>query len=435
MSQRLAVRDTRRRRATASERHELARRRRAARRRDAVRLELRARLGRRSSRSSTPARTSFGSSTGPMPCAVERATNVVLDLAHRRTSRVRRRDRDDDAVVRRHRRRARSRARRRSAPAPRDPSPSSRIANSSSRDGGRALHHDAPGCERATICISASMWPRCSVCLPVAAAALHVADVRDGERRARRARRSTSRAPRAPRASTDRRRSRRGHVAIDVVGDEQLARVAPQIVDRALRARVALLGAVAERDDPLARCGERGSALPSPPSRRCRRASAFVLCVQRLHLEQREHAEEELPHDREREVALRQLDDAARSDSRSRRGNRRARPRSRPCPSISPASLSSSVAWPIRSSAMFASAMSSSRIGPWPHHSDSRWPSTSRSSPRRSRYWTNAESDVVMSARSENAHAARHLVELRMPVRLVVARDRRTGPCRPASTR
>ena len=35
---------------------------------------------------------------------------------------------------------------------------------------------------------------------------------------------------------------------------------------------------------------------------------------------------------------------------------------------------------------MFASAMSSSRIGPCPHHSDSRWPSTSRSSPRRSRY-------------------------------------------------
>src|SRR5690242_16812344 len=63
----------------------------------------------------------------------------------------------------------------------------------------------------------------------------------------------------------------------------------------------------------------------------------------------------------------------------------------------------------MRSNAMFASAMSSSRIGACPHHSDRRWPSTSRSSPRRSKY-------------SLNLDATGHLVELRMPIWLVVPR-------------
>src|SRR5690349_3283428 len=82
---------------------------------------------------------------------------------------------------------------------------------------------------------------------------------------------------------------------------------------------------------------------------------------------------------------------------------------SRPFPSALPASPSNNVAWPIRSRAMFARAMSSSRIGACPHHSDRRWPSTSRSSPRRSKY-------------SLNFDATGHLVELRMPIGFVVPR-------------
>src|SRR5512132_3008018 len=92
----------------------------------------------------------------------------------------------------------------------------------------------------------------------------------------------------------------------------------------------------------------------------------------------------------------------------------------RPFPSTWPASLSSNVASPIKSSATFANAMSSSRIGPWPHHSERRCPSTRRSSPSRSRYGKNA-SVVAREVMSENAHTARHLVELRVPVRFVVS--------------
>src|SRR6185369_15572654 len=54
--------------------------------------------------------------------------------------------------------------------------------------------------------------------------------------------------------------------------------------------------------------------------------------------------------------------------------------------SPSPASPSSSVAWPIRSSARLARLMSTSSTGPCPHHSLTRCPSTRASSPRRSRY-------------------------------------------------
>ena len=69
---------------------------------------------------------------------------------------------------------------------------------------------------------------------------------------------------------------------------------------------------------------------------------------------------------------------AGNCESRARRGGRRAGRRRRPRPS-------SSVACPTRSSARLARLMSTSSTGPWPHHSPSRWPSTSASSPRRSR--------------------------------------------------
>src|SRR5688572_29347015 len=81
----------------------------------------------------------------------------------------------------------------------------------------------------------------------------------------------------------------------------------------------------------------------------------------------------------------------------------------------------------MRSSAMFASAMSSSRMGPWPHHSDTRCPRTRRSSANLSRY---SNSTV-----SESFQTARDLIELRVTVDLfgagvekrsrVVARARR----------
>src|SRR5688572_6008045 len=81
---------------------------------------------------------------------------------------------------------------------------------------------------------------------------------------------------------------------------------------------------------------------------------------------------------------------------------------------------------------MLASAMSSSRIGPCPHHSERRWPSTRRSSPSRSRYSKTSSLPAVNvvsvinqragSRRSKALDSARNLVELRMPVNLVRAR-------------
>ena len=121
---------------------------------------------RESSRSSTPARTSFEPRRvrRRAPRAPRRMSR--LDLAHRRTPGVRRRHRHHDARRRRARRRARSRARRRSAPAPRDPSPRRGSRTARRATVGARITMSAPGCDRATICISASRWPRCSVWRP-----------------------------------------------------------------------------------------------------------------------------------------------------------------------------------------------------------------------------------------------------------------------------
>src|SRR5438093_1152651 len=75
----------------------------------------------------------------------------------------------------------------------------------------------------------------------------------------------------------------------------------------------------------------------------------------------------------------------------------------------------------MRSRATFARAMSSSSRGPWPHHSDNRWPRTSRSSPNRRRYWKRA-SFTRNPARWPSVHpdAARRPIELRVAVGLVV---------------
>ena len=55
------------------------------------------------------------------------------------------------------------------------------------------------------------------------------------------------------------------------------------------------------------------------------------------------------------------------------------------CASSLPACVSNRRAWPMKSSAMLAIAMSSSSTGPWPVHSPRRCPSTRDESPRRSR--------------------------------------------------
>ncbi len=128
----------------------------------------------------------------------------------------------------------------------------SRISNSSSRDGSARFTMRHPDASARRSASPTSMCPRCSVCLPVAAAALHVADRRNGQRRAREHLRPPARCHALGERARDPRRVRPSlDLAIDGVGDEQLARVAPQLIDGALRARMALVRAVAERDHPL----------------------------------------------------------------------------------------------------------------------------------------------------------------------------------------
>src|ERR1700742_1124851 len=69
-----------------------------------------------------------------------------------------------------------------------------------------------------------------------------------------------------------------------------------------------------------------------------------------------------------------------------------------PFPSTGAANEYSSRACPSRSRPILASAMSSSSIGAWPHHSDSRCPRIKASSARRSVYSTSGVSETVMDA-------------------------------------
>ena len=211
---------------------------------------------------------------------------------------------------RRARRRARSRARRRSAPEPRDPSP---------RRGSRAARR----CDEC--------GARITIWLPDATArgsAFPTEDVRDVRCGALRGRLSAC-TPRAGVVEPARRagspRSARCHAARERfgirrpapacsaarsagVGDEQLARVAPQIVERRLRARVALSGAVAERDHPLRRVAHVIARLldrlGGDAGERRRRATAESASI----WSNENDAEQQLPHDRDSEVASRQLD-------------------------------------------------------------------------------------------------------------------------------
>src|SRR3984893_9366492 len=69
-----------------------------------------------------------------------------------------------------------------------------------------------------------------------------------------------------------------------------------------------------------------------------------------------------------------------------------------PLPSTFAAYEYSSRACPSRSRPILASAMSSSSIGAWPHHSDSRCPTISASSARRSVYSTSGVSEISIDA-------------------------------------
>ena len=142
---------------------------------------------------------------------------------------------------------------------------------------------------------------------------------------------------------------------------EQFAGVAPQGVQGALHPAVALLGAVTEPQRPLLgvvavvgdlldRLGRERRELAVRPAASCR--------VQQLLV----GGEVQLPGDRVGRSRRWAAPPTARCGRRVPRAGRPTRPRRRPV-------SSRKRAWPSRSSAMLASATSSSSTGAWPAHS------------------------------------------------------------------
>ena len=355
-------------------------------RRDAVGLELR--LGRVGLSQSVVQAGEYTvrSSTRSYPSASQRGHDLLLDHLHRGTAGVGRRHLHRHRSVGSSARTSeRSRARRCPAPAPRDPGCRAAPRAGLLGAGVARLTISPPGASARGSASRPAGGPRCSVCRPWRPPRVHV---RRSGGSVSVARRTTSLTTSTPRG-LERRRLRRAPRP-RAAGPPRPPRTARRC--RA-RARPAPSGPA---DDsrrcrrparaPTRRCGGRDSGLPCRPWPRCRRARCAAA---RWRASSEQHApgvEEELAYDGDAEVAVGQLDQVDVAVVDRRRGSRPARPRRAPCPRPRRRAGGSSVACPMRSSATLASAMSSSRIGPCPHHSDSRWPSTSRSSPSRSRY-------------------------------------------------
>ena len=196
-------------------------------------------------------------------------------------------------------------------------------------------HHVAPGCARCSTCISASRWPRCSLCRPArppvciqrsagrckVASREHAIDGRVPRRLDRLAVDGDARPPPA------RARPRPSRTARPCTSTARPARP---------RAGVALLGAVAQPDHPFGRMAHMIGHLLHGLGRDLGEARVRGL-LQRLQIGVHERRIEQLAHHGRGEVAVRLLDQQHVGDRRARRAGRRAASSSRPLPSISPA--------------------------------------------------------------------------------------------------
>src|SRR4029079_8921704 len=202
------------------------------------------------------------------------------------------------------RRRAQCRARRRSPPALRDPlpDPGSRTARRGS--GWRALPRRPRVRAREDLHLAQHMTEVFGV--PTAApAALHVTGIRNTKAGTLEDRQYLF-APRRLESARIHAVTTRGYFAVDVVGNEQLSRVPPQIVPRLLRPPVALVGPSAERHDPLRAVADMVPRLLERLGRNPREIGVAAL-LQRIHLQQRVDAEQKLPDDGEAEITLGEL--------------------------------------------------------------------------------------------------------------------------------
>ena len=156
-------------------------------------------------------------------------------------------------------------------------------------------------------CNSDRMWPRCSLWRPVRPPLC----MWPSRGRVSVASASTSPTLVVPGAAQRRRIDGDAGLdqrALDRVGLEHLAGIGPQIVERSLRPRVAVLGAVAEADRSTRRHGAGDRPFPSPPWRRWRRAVSSLDRASRSKYGIGEGGVEQLPHHRIGEVAVGLLD-------------------------------------------------------------------------------------------------------------------------------
>ena len=161
-------------------------------------------------------------------------------------------------------------------------------------------------------------------------------------------------------------------------------------VERVAHARRAIRRCRRRGAPPSRRHAAGGSALPSAPCRRCRRARRRSSARSRCHSSFSQVASAKLrstvnaksPRGSSTSVEVEEVALVAQE------GELVLVVRAPPLASSLPARVSSARAWPSRSSAMLDSAMSSSSIGAWPHHSARRCGRIRQVSPMRSRYCT-----------------------------------------------
>ena len=135
-----------------------------------------------------------------------------------------------------------------------------------------------------------------------------------------------------------------------------------------------LVGAVAQPHHPVGGVLLVVARLLHAPCRRCRRARRRSSARSRSQSSFRKVGDDEVAQHREGEVAARQLDQReVEVVALVAQEGELVLVVAAALPRAAPARVSSARAWPTRSSAMLASAMSSSRTGAWPHHSARRW--------------------------------------------------------------
>ena len=223
--------------------------------------------------------------------------------------------------------------------------------------------------------------------------------------------------------------------SVDRVGDEHLARVRPQVVDRRLHARVRLVGAVAQADHPVAPSARRGRSTSFTALAAISGDARIGRLRERAQQQQVPVVEQELARHRVRVVAVRLLDQQQVAELAARRAGTRAasscaRPRCAPRrrrrrrATAAPGRGGRARRWSARCPPRGSAPCRPTRTAA----------ARARGRCRRGAAGTRtaaSRSSVTRVVTSEVLHFIGHREERRMPVDLAVARARTAPPGRP----